>query len=83
MADDLEVMAAAYADWKDAVPLTENNAQHKASNKPTDGEAAGGIVPNTLTGIMQRVLAFPIESRSPIESMTFLADIKRQLAEMI
>lgn len=40
-------------------------------------------VPLTLTAVMQRVLAFPIESKSPIESMTFLADIKQRLASLI
>ena len=32
---------------------------------------------------MQRVLAYPIESKSPMDSMLFLADIKQQLSAII
>ena len=39
--------------------------------------------PATLTAIMQRVLAFPVESKSPLECMVFLADVKQRLASLI
>ncbi|MBQ6204191.1 MAG: hypothetical protein IJK46_08885 [Prevotella sp.] len=82
--DSAEAMSAAYAEWKEGIPLTESNpGLRKRGGKGTvvDDDIDESTV--TLTAIMQRVLAFPIESKSPIESMTFLADIKRQLASLI
>ena len=75
--DPPEVQDAAYFDWKGAIPLHENKGDKKMKAQQ---EHADHI---TLTGIMHRILAYPIESKSPLESMVFLADIKRQLAELI
>lgn len=76
-----EVQDAAFLSWKEAIPLTDNkNEKRKNSQQDHSDDDTGRL---SLTGIMQRILAFPIESKSPLESMVFLADIKRQLAELI
>ena len=85
ISDSAEEMAVAYAEWKEGIPLAESNPglRKRDGGKGTgeDADTDGGTA--SLTSIMQRVLAFPIESKSPLESMTFLADIKRQLASLI
>lgn len=82
--DPPEAMAATYAEWKEAIPLVENNpGQRKRDVRGTGADDIPFDSPATLTTIMQRILAFPIESKSPLESMTFLADVKRQLAALI
>lgn len=76
-------MNAAYRDWLEGLPLTESRSDsHKSPSvsRMSDGEEKPSL---TLTSIMQRILAFPIESRSPLDSMTFLADVKRQLAMLL
>ena len=75
--DTYETMAAAYNEWKDALPLTESNPglRKKGGCKDVCMPEADNA-PITLTTIMQRILAFPIESKSPLESMAFLADPK-------
>ena len=81
--DTAEGLDAAYAEWKEAVPLSEISTK---GDKKSKGKADTGIITVegvTLTSVMQRILAFPIESKSPLESMAFLADVKRQLAAMI
>ena len=82
--DTSEVLDASFVKWKDAVPLSETQAkgEKKMMIQPGNGfgDGQGGV---TLTSIMQRILAYPIESKSPLESMAFLADVKRQLASMI
>ena len=86
VSDPPENLADAYTEWKEAIPLTESNSgmRKNGGGKDTNlGEAMAGAAPATLTTIMQRILAFPIESKSPLESMTFLADVKRQLAALI
>ena len=82
--DTSEVLDASYVKWKDAIPLSETQAkgEKKMMIQPDNGfgNGQGGV---TLTSVMQRILAYPIESKSPLESMAFLADVKRQLASMI
>lgn len=76
-----EALATAFEEWKDAIPQTESNpGMRKKGGKEAGnaGDVRADEVPLTLTAVMQRVLAFPIESKSPIESMTFLADIKQR-----
>lgn len=66
--------------WKQSVPLTESSRKERQNAlQPVQGAGQG----MSLTGIMQRVLAFPIESKSPLECMVFLADVKSQLATII
>lgn len=84
--DDFDVLTAAYAEWKNTIPLTESQSglRKRGGGKDViDGDYNLAGQPATLTGIMQRILAFPIESRSPLECMTFLADVKRQLAALV
>ncbi len=82
--DTYETMAAAYNEWKNALPLTESNPglRKKGSSKDV-GMPEADDAPVTLTAIMQRVLAFPIESKSPLESVVFLSEIKERLAALI
>ena len=75
-----------YVHWRDSIPLTtgRERSRREASSASEASEAAGlSADPATLTGIMQRILAFPIESKSPMESMQFLADVKQSLAALI
>lgn len=83
--DVLDVLSTAYAEWKEAIPLTESNpGLRKRGGKELGlGDEVLPDSPATLTAIMQRVLAWPIESKSPLESMAFLADVKHQLAALI
>ena len=86
MTDELETMQVAYTEWKEAIPLTEANP---GIRKRSEGKAFGlgddppQSLPATLTSIMQRILAWPIESKSPLESMAFLADVKHQIAGLV
>ncbi len=85
VADELDLMQGAYAEWKETVQLTEANpGMRKVGGKDTVlGCVLADGSPATLTTIMQRVLAWPIESKSPLESMAFLADVKHQIAALV
>lgn len=79
--DSMDTIEPDYRSWCDAVPLTESKVRTRRDH---GGEApTADAEPATLTAIMQRILAFPIESKSPLESMTFLAEVKQQLAALI
>lgn len=83
--DSLDVMQAAYAEWKENIPMAEiqPGLRKRGGGKGTDEDESVHDSPSTLTGIMQRVLAWPLESKSPLETMTFVADIKHRLAGLI
>ena len=82
--DTFETLDIAYSEWKESIPLTENQQGQRKKTKDIGTDTNDSTDHQiTLTAIMQRVLSFPIESKSPIESMTFLADIKQRLAALI
>ena len=86
VSDPLDVLQTAYDEWKEIIPLTEAQPglRKRGGGKGMGAEDDDSTdTPATLTSIMQRILAYPIESKSPLESMIFLADIKQRLAAMI
>ena len=76
---DVAQLTADYENWKSCVPLTESSKK----DAPTDGIDGGGRRPGRLTDIMHSILAYPIEQKSPLESMQFLADIKKCIADIL
>lgn len=72
---------ADFNNWKQSIQLSESK------KKQQDATALSAITstaqPVSLTGIMQQILAFPIERKSPLECMVFMADVKQQLAAII
>ncbi|MGM9621429.1 MAG: hypothetical protein ACI3X4_08260 [Bacteroidaceae bacterium] len=79
--EDGSQMMQQYEEWKSSLPLTEAKEKDmaKTENKSNHSE------PNRLTlfSIAQQVLAYQIESKSPIECMLFLSEIKSNLAKII
>lgn len=81
--DAPETLDPAYSEWKEGIPLTESKEKGDRRSDGNDVFGGDGDGRVTLTSVMQRILAYPIESKSPMESMSFLADVKRQLANLI
>lgn len=82
--DNLEIMQKNYEEWKNLIPLAEASRGKKNNTLGTEDE--NSVKHNhavSLTSVMQRVLSWPIESKSPLESVAFLADVKQQLATLI
>lgn len=76
---DVEMLHVDYENWKSSVPLTEaskKRLQEKKYGNPLEGASR-------LTDIMHHILEYPVEQKSPIESMLFLAEIKQQIATII
>lgn len=82
LGNDPDSLMNDYNTWMESIPLT---ATKEASKKNTSGveRAKSSAGAETLTAIMQQILAWPVENRSPLESMTFLADVKVRLAALI
>ncbi len=75
-----ETLHEEFLNWKAAAPLTEN------SKKQVEQEKHGIVAserPARLTDIMREIMAYPLEQRSPLESMVFLAEVKQKLATIL
>lgn len=77
--EELEKLHVDYDNWKQSVPFTET------SKKEIDAENGQNraMKPARLTDILHEVLAYPIEQKSPLECMVFLAEIKKRITEII
>lgn len=74
----VETLNRDYGNWKKSVPLTENSK--KRLEEERNPETAK---PQRMTDIFHEILAYPIESKSPMESMVFLAELKSKLSKII
>ena len=72
---ECKVLSVDFEAWREHLPMAEKTVQKQATDKQPM------VQPVSPTGIMQQVLMFPIESRSPIECMLFFAEIKHKLAQ--
>lgn len=71
-----------YNTWMESIPLTASREPSKKNSSGVE-RTKPSVGTETLTTIMQQILAWPVESRSPLESMNFLADVKVRLAALI
>jgi hypothetical protein len=80
---DLAAMSAAIDEWKQAIPLAETLRKKTDTDGGSEPRRFAGRQPATLTGIMQQILAFPVEKKSMIDCVSFLCDIRAQLAKIV
>lgn len=77
-----DAITDAFNKWKSEQPVTEPSADKKAIDKAA-ASATVARPTGSLFAIAQRILAYPIESKSPIENMLFLSEIRQQLAAIL
>ena len=77
--ETLEKLKEEFRNWKHSVEASNKKGQESGGGKPTQQEGK----PQRLTDIMHKMLAYPIEHKSPIECMGFLAEMKQKIAELI
>ena len=79
---EADLMGADFADWKTHLPLPEAKPRQRGDRQgERPSEPQGEAV--TLTSLMQRVLAFPLEHKTPFECMEFLSDLRLQLTKIL
>ena len=74
-----ERLQKAFEAWKNAQPLSkkdddDDNAPQKPQPKPPHPQA-----PTVLTDVEAKLLAWPLEQHSPIETINFVAELKKEL----
>ncbi len=84
MTSSSELSDLDFAEWKNTQPIA--TAKTKETRLEESMHFAGerkGNSARTLTGILHEILTYPVESKSPIECMLFLASVKEQIASLV
>ncbi len=70
--------------WKSRQPITASKDNSEGEEKRIKNTPDSKDVSHkTLFTVAQDILSFPVESKSPIDCMLFLSEIKRDLALII
>lgn len=75
----LDIMHTDFETWKASIPLSEPNTQSKEYSLSRENRAGTA----DMRRIMHEILAFPVEQKTPIECMLFVAETKRKLALLL
>ena len=80
-----ELYDADFERWKNEIAVTDNKSGKtdrtiSEAQGDTEGQSA---LPLRLTDIMHEILAYPLESKSPIETMVFVSELKKRLSAII
>ena len=70
-----------YQNWRTTVPLVEGKDSNESGTRPP--RIGGASHPVSMTGILKQMLEFPIENRTPIDCMLFLAELKKQASSLL
>ena len=79
--EDVASLTDAFNNWKSSVPLAQ--PKKGAASLKADLKNGLDVPPQRLSEVMLRVLAFPIEQKTPMECMNFIAEIKQQIVTLL
>lgn len=78
-AKDSTSLTEYFHNWKKSVPL----AQPKKNSLKDDLKNGMELPPHRLSEVMLKVLAFPVEQKTPMECMNFITEIKQDIAKLL
>ena len=76
---DAESLRLGFNNWKETVPL----ANQRRGSVKEDLKSETERPPRRMSEIMFRILAFPVEQKTPIECMNFIAEIKQDITKLL
>lgn len=71
-----EALFAAFNEWKQKLEMHETD--EKGGNKGKDSKPRGGVF-----SIIQRLLTYPVESKSSADNVEFISELKALAAELL
>ncbi len=77
-----EELTDMFAIWKDNVELSPVSKSKEKVKQPSDTSRPTATA-HSLTEVMKQILAYPLESKSPVDNMLFLAELKSQLSILL
>ncbi len=78
-----ENLKASFESWKNSFTIKEETPYDESKKKASGSEHSGYGGPTSLTKIMSKILAYPLESRSPKDNIEFISNLKQELASLI
>lgn len=76
---NLEESQADFTNWKSCVPLAKSKT---SKSKIVKNEDDNSVKVESIEDVIRCILAYPIEQRTPLETMLFLSQVKQQLSEL-
>ena len=73
-----ETLKTDFENWKRSIPLTEKSKARVEEQRGATGERTP-----RLTDILHDVLSYPIEQKSPMETMSFMMELKSRIAKIL
>ena len=70
-----------FAHWKQSVPITATKKGSLKNDLKAGSIGDGGF--HRMSEVLSEILSYPIEQKSPMECMSFVADLKQQIAAML
>lgn len=81
-----EILLADFARWKQEVAYIEkptDNKREREAEQPSRPGSEKKPVPQSLMDVAKQILAYPIDNRTPIETILFVSDLKRQISFLV
>ena len=70
-----------FAHWKQSLPMAAERKQSLRDGLKSNSPEEKGI--HRMSDVLSQIMSYPIEQKSPMECMLFLADLKKQIAAML
>lgn len=81
---DLDLMAADFEMWKSSIPVDLDARKSKEGADSQRANIEQNDVPTiSKAGIVQQILAFPLENKTPLQCMCFIAELKQQVVSIM
>ena len=78
LTSDYDTVRKAVDDWKSSLPITESKKQGRESREVS--EARPRIT--RISDVIQQILSFPLESKSPMEAFEFLRQLRQDVVAL-
>jgi len=84
---DINLMVSDFSEWKNSIPVQQKENHLKASKQNPAAEVSSSdqiTNPGLKTsGILQQILAFNVNERTPFECMKFVSDLREKVISML
>lgn len=74
-----EQLQSDFTNWKNSVPM----ALSKKSSVRDSLNTVDGEQPHRMSDILMKVLAFPVEQKTPMDCMYFITEIKQDITKLL
>ena len=78
-----EILLADFEKWKCEQPFSETKNDAKDDTPKNAARTSPKHTPKDMDDVLQQIIAYPLENRTLLETVTFVSDLKRQVSILI